>query len=292
SPALTQKVFANMKRAGKVDAAVEDNVPEDVAHDAIPSPPSHDIPSPSQEPSLHPQQQHSSPQAPPHDVEFPTQLQQVLNARVKKLEKANMVKSLKIRRLRKVEASRQVESSDDIEDVFNQGMIDDMDKDEEIELENDSEVQEVVEVVTTAKIITEVVTATASQVSAASATIPVAKPKKELPLKTLAGTPKVKDKGKGILVENPKPMKKKDQIELDAEYAKKLHEEINKDYEEFNKDIDWDAVMDHKAAKRRKLSEEAQEAEDRRKHLEVVEDEDDDVFVDATSLASKVPVVD
>nr|GFC90249.1 hypothetical protein [Tanacetum cinerariifolium] len=95
----------------------------------------------------------------------------------------------------------------------------------------------------------------------------------------------------GILIETPKPMKKKDQIELDAEYAKKLNEEINKDHEEFNKDTDWNAAMDHvnqksknphyikryqgmkkrpqtktqKAAKRRKLSEEAQEAEDLRK---------------------------
>nr|GEW65570.1 reverse transcriptase domain-containing protein [Tanacetum cinerariifolium] len=48
----------------------------------------------------------------------------------------------------------------------------------------------------------------------------------------------------------------------------------------------------HKASKRRKLSEEAQEAEDLKKRLEVVKDEDDDVFVDATPLASKVPVVD
>nr|GEZ45375.1 hypothetical protein [Tanacetum cinerariifolium] len=231
---------------------------------------------------------------------------------------------------------------------------------------NDSEVQEVVEVVTTTKLITKVVTVAASQVSAASATIlaasttipaasttiPATKPiipataptvvaaytrrkgviirdlEEELSLKTPAETPKVKDKGKGILVETPKPMKKKDQIELDAEYAKKLHEEINKDYEEFIKDIDWDAAMDHvnkksnnpqfdenmrflfklrkemeeedqeiiksinetptqKAAKRRKLSEEAQEAEDLRKRLEVVEDEDDDVLVEATPLASK-----
>nr|GFB71237.1 hypothetical protein [Tanacetum cinerariifolium] len=98
-----------------------------------------------------------------------------LQARVKRLEKTNKVKSSKLRRLRKVGASKQVESSDDIEDVFNQGrMIDDMDKDKGIELD-DSKVQEVVEVVTTAKLITEVVT-TASQVSAASATIPAAKP--------------------------------------------------------------------------------------------------------------------
>nr|GFD10839.1 hypothetical protein [Tanacetum cinerariifolium] len=41
----------------QVDDAVEENFAKDVAHDAIPSPPPHDIPSPSQEPSLPPQQQ-------------------------------------------------------------------------------------------------------------------------------------------------------------------------------------------------------------------------------------------
>nr|GEV69880.1 hypothetical protein [Tanacetum cinerariifolium] len=39
-----------------VVAAIEENFAEDVAHDAIPSPPSHNIPSPSQEPSSPPQQ--------------------------------------------------------------------------------------------------------------------------------------------------------------------------------------------------------------------------------------------
>nr|GFB86088.1 hypothetical protein [Tanacetum cinerariifolium] len=211
-------------------------------------------------------------------------------------------------------------------------------------------------------------------------------PKEELSSKTPAETPKLKDKGKGILIETPKPMKKKDQIELDVEYARKLHEEINKDHREINKDIDWDATIDHvkqkskedhqyikryqvmkkrpqteskarknmmvylkntagykldffkgmsyneihpifqarfdenmrfllksreemeeedrevlksinetpaqKAAKRRKLNEEAQEVEDLKKHLEVVNDEDDDVFTESTPLARKVPVVD
>nr|GEW24727.1 hypothetical protein [Tanacetum cinerariifolium] len=367
SPALTQKVFANMRRVGKgfsgvetplfegmlvavqtaeeevteaqvqVDAAVEENVAEDVAHDAIPSTPPHAIPSPSQEPSLPPQQQQSSPQAPPQDAEFPTHLQQVLNvcsalskrvenlendnaaqklviiklkARVKRLEKANMVKSSKLRRLRKVGTSRRVESSDDIEDVFNQGrMIADMDMNERIELVKDAE------------LITEVVTAAASQVSAASTTTPAASaiipaakpsipaaaptvvaaytkrrkgvifrdPKEELPLKTPAETPKVKDKGKGISVETPKPMKKKDQIEMDAEYARKL-EEMEEEDQEIIKSLNETPVQ--KAAKRRKLSKEAQEAKDLRKHLEVVEDEDDDVFVEATPLAQKVLVVD
>nr|GFC95830.1 hypothetical protein [Tanacetum cinerariifolium] len=129
--------------------------------------------------------------------------------------------------------------------------------------EDDSEVQEVVEVVTITKLITEVATAATSQVSAASATISAAKPsipaaaptgvdaytrrrkgviirdpEEELSSKTPAKTSKLKDKGKAILIETPKPMKKKDQIELDAEYARKLHKEINKD-------IDWDAAIDH-----------------------------------------------
>nr|GFC68469.1 hypothetical protein [Tanacetum cinerariifolium] len=47
-----------------------------------------------------------------------------------------------------------------------------------------------------------------------------------------------------------------------------------------------------KAAKRRKLSEEAQEADDLRRRLEIIKDEDDDVFFEAIPLAQKVPVMD
>nr|GEY29508.1 hypothetical protein [Tanacetum cinerariifolium] len=344
SPTLTQKVFANMRRVRKgflrvetplfkgmiadrqpaeaeleaeqvqVDAAiaaavVEDvveDIAEDVAHVDTPSPPPHatfqqvlDTCS-----ALLRRVEHLE------HANVAQRLEIVkLKARVKKLEQTNKVKPSKFRRLRKVGASRQVESSDDMEDVFNQGRM--MHEDEGIELEDDSEVQDVVKVVTTAKLMTEVVAAAASQGSAASATIlavsatiPIAAPKivaaytrrrkgviirdpeEELPLKTPktpVETPKVKDKDKGILVKAPKPMKKKDQIEMDAKYARKLQEEIDRDHDGFNKD---------KAAKRRKLSEEAQEAEDLRKRLEVVEDEDDDVFVEATPLAQKVPVVD
>nr|GEX69806.1 retrovirus-related Pol polyprotein from transposon TNT 1-94 [Tanacetum cinerariifolium] len=49
---------------------------------------------------------------------------------------------------------------------------------------------------------------------------------------------KSKDKGKGIMIEEPKPMKKKQQVEMDKKYARKLHEELNKD-------IDWDVAIDH-----------------------------------------------
>nr|GFC45234.1 hypothetical protein [Tanacetum cinerariifolium] len=129
--------------------------------------------------------------------------------------------------------------------------------------EDETEVQEVVEVVTTAKLITKVVTAASTPVSAASIIIPAAKPKvpADAPIKVAAAstkqkrggvirdpeeestakTPtetKSKDKGKGIMVEEPKPMKKKQQVELDEAYAMKLHEELNQD-------IDWDVAIDH-----------------------------------------------
>nr|GEY91282.1 hypothetical protein [Tanacetum cinerariifolium] len=100
------------------------------------------------------------------------------------------------------------------------------------------------------------------------------------------------------MVEEPKPMKKKQHVELDEEYARKLHKELNKD-------IDWDTATEHakaiksinetpaqKAAKRRTLNEEVKDVKDLKQHLEIVPDEDDDVFTEATPLARKVPVVD
>nr|GFD41063.1 hypothetical protein [Tanacetum cinerariifolium] len=115
-----------------------------------------------------------------------------------------------------------------------------------------AEVLEVVDVVTTAKLITEVVTATSEIITAASTTISVAEP--QVPAATITAAPvkvaavprrrrkgvvirdpeeesttssiiltetKSKDKGKGIMVEEPKHLKKKQQIKMDEEYARK-----------------------------------------------------------------------
>nr|GEU51207.1 uncharacterized mitochondrial protein AtMg00810-like [Tanacetum cinerariifolium] len=49
---------------------------------------------------------------------------------------------------------------------------------------------------------------------------------------------KSKDKGKGILVKEPKPLKKQAQIEQDEQYARELEAELNKT-------IDWYEVIDH-----------------------------------------------
>nr|GEZ95337.1 hypothetical protein [Tanacetum cinerariifolium] len=381
------------------DDVVQEHVTEELATEVVPPTPTPPSPSSPVIPSSPP---HQSP-----CLENDNAVQQLeiikLKARVKKLERLNKVKSSKLRRLKKVGTSQRIESSDDVENVFNQGRISvDMETDEGVELvvdqekdakvegrqadiqaeiynidldhsskvlsmQEDTEVQKAVEVVTTAKLINEVVTAAATQVTTASTPIPAAKPKtlkiaaaapavstrrrkgvvvrdpkEELHIDTSAETPTVKDKGKGILIEDPKPMKKKDQVEMDAEYAKKLQEKLDKEHKEAYKNIDWNAAFDHntegykmeffkgktydqilpifqarfnanmkflfktrekmekedeeiiksinetpaqKAAKRRKLSEEAQEADDLRRCLEIVQDEDDDMFVEAIPLA-------
>nr|GEX33588.1 hypothetical protein [Tanacetum cinerariifolium] len=237
-----------------------------------------------------------------------------IKKRVKKLEKGNKVRVLKLRRLKRVGTSQRIDTSDDtvIDDESNQGrIIDEMNKDDDVDLMDKEEdkkdeeakvvenvqedepakVQEVVDVVTTAKLVTEVVTATSETVTAASIIIFAAEPQVH-------------------------PLKKKQQIKMDEEYAGKLHAELNKD-------IDWDVAIDHvklkakedpavqryqimkrkpqteaqarknmmttyvqslRLTKRRKLNE---EVEDLKRQLEIMPDEDDDVYTEATPLARK-----
>nr|GEX57032.1 putative ribonuclease H-like domain-containing protein [Tanacetum cinerariifolium] len=118
----------------------------------------------------------------------------------------------------------------------------------------DAEIEEM-EVVTTAKLITEVVTTAsakitivAPQLTTAAAptltTAPSAARRRKgvvirdpeesaTPSKIIHSEAKSKDKGKGILVEEPKPLKKQAQIEQDEAYARELEAELNKN-------IDWD----------------------------------------------------
>nr|GFC79713.1 hypothetical protein [Tanacetum cinerariifolium] len=223
--------------------------------------------------------------------------------------------------------------------------------------------------VNAAKLITEVVTAVATTAASTpiSAGKPAAKPKvlkivpaiptvstrkrkgvvirdlkEELHDDTLAGTLSDKDKCKGILVKDLKPMKKKDQIAMDADisgdhgYKKKPQsefearknmiaylkntegfkmaffngktydqirpifqarfdanmrfllmskEEMEKEEEEIIKSINETPAQ--KAVKRRRLREQAKEDKNLKKQLEVVADEDDDVFVEATPIGTK-----
>nr|GEX44389.1 putative ribonuclease H-like domain-containing protein [Tanacetum cinerariifolium] len=379
SPALTQKVFANMRRVGKgfsrveiplsegmlvvreivkddigeeqvldataVTTAAQEVVPaavlEDVHDDSIPSPapptpspqPSQDIPSISQAQSP-PQQPQSSTPSQPQGATFPMSLlQEALDAY-------------------------------DIEDVSNQGrMIIELDRDEGIELmgeqakdvvddaqvegrqaekqakiyqidldhpskvlsmqDDDPEVQEAVEVVTTAKLITEVVTAASTSVSTASIIIPTAEP--NVPAAAPTVVPAKEDK----TVQRYQVIKKRPQTEVQArknmitylkntagfrldyfkglsyndirlifeakfntnmEFLLKLKEQMEEEEERAIESINETPAQ--KAAKRMKLNEEAKEVEDLKQHLEIVLDEDDDVYTEATPLARMVPVVD
>nr|GFA91023.1 hypothetical protein [Tanacetum cinerariifolium] len=101
---------------------------------------------------------------------------------VKKLERANKVKTLKLRRLRKVGTPQRIKSLDDtiIEDVINQGrMIDELDKDEGVALmgekEEEKKVKEVKVIAGDAQV-EEVVAAASAPVSATSTIILAAEP--------------------------------------------------------------------------------------------------------------------
>nr|GFB28546.1 hypothetical protein [Tanacetum cinerariifolium] len=97
-----------------------------------------------------------------------------------------------------------------------------------------AELKEVIEVVTTAKLMTEVVTAAATTINVAPSAarrrkgVVIRDPEETATaLVVLHYEPKSKDKGKGILVEEPKPLKKQAQIEQDETYAKELEAELN-----------------------------------------------------------------
>nr|GEW70228.1 hypothetical protein [Tanacetum cinerariifolium] len=245
-----------------------------------------------------------------------------------------------------------------------------VEKDAEIEENADddelepSELQEVVEVVTTAKLMTEVVTAASATITAATtlitaatltATPSAARRRKRVVIKDLKETatpsiiihsePKSKDKGKGIMVEEPKPLKKQAQIQQDEAYAKEyqalkkkpqteaqakknimiylrnmagfkmdyfkgmIYDDIRPIFEKkFNSNVvflektreqieeeDCKALkrasesQADKATKKQKLDEEVEEL---KKHLQIVPNDEYDVYTEATPFARKVLVVD
>nr|GFB08129.1 hypothetical protein [Tanacetum cinerariifolium] len=104
--------------------------------------------------------------------------------------------------------------------------------------------------------------------------------------------PKSKDKGKRILVEEPKPLKRQAHIEQDKAYARKLEVELNAN-------INWNEVIEQeskeskrksesfeeKAAKKQRIAEEVEEL---KTHLQIVPINEDDVYTEATPLALKI----
>nr|GEV41176.1 hypothetical protein [Tanacetum cinerariifolium] len=321
SPALTKKVFANMRRVGKVffgidtplfegmivaqqadDVADEGAAGVDVdavsaaAEPSIPSPtlttqpppPLQELPSTSQviptpqpslitEPSSPPQQQKQQPSQPTHDAKISMDLLHTLmetcttlTRKVEALEQDKVAQALKIiqlkQRVKKLERKNKLKGEiianmDANEDVT---LKDVAAVSKEVAVEKDAEIEEnadddglkpaklkkVVEVVTNAKLMTEVVTAASATITAADTltavvtaaiitTAPSAArrrkgvlirdPKETVtPSIIIHSEPKSKDKGKEILVEEPKPLKKQAQIKQDEAYARELEAKLNK----------------------------------------------------------------
>nr|GEX23042.1 hypothetical protein [Tanacetum cinerariifolium] len=194
-----------------------------------------------------------------------------LKTRVKKLERANKVKALKLRRLRKVRTSQRVDTSDDtiIEDVSNQErMIDELDKDESVALMGEKEEEKKAEEV---KDIAEI----NQDIDWDVAIDHVKQKAKEDKL----------DNFKGMSYDDIHPIFKakfNSNIEFLLRSKEKIKEEENRAIESINE------TPAQKAAKRRKMNEDVKDL----KHLEIVPDEDDDVYTEATPIARKVPVLD
>nr|GFA49701.1 hypothetical protein [Tanacetum cinerariifolium] len=178
-----------------------------------------------------------------------------------------------------------------------------------------AEVQEVVDIVTTAKLITKVVTAASESVTAASTTISAAKP--QVPAATITVVPvrvtaaSTRKRRKRVVIRDPEEESTTIiPVETKLDYFKGIsYDDIHPIFEaKFNSNIEFllktkeqleeeenraiqsiNETPTQKVAKRRKLNE---EVEDLKRHLEIVPDEDDDVYTEATPLARKVPVVD
>nr|GFB04308.1 hypothetical protein [Tanacetum cinerariifolium] len=139
-------------------------------------------------------------------------------------------------------------------------MIAEMDQDADVVLEEAKDAK--------LKLITEVVTAANETITAASTTITAAEA--QVPAATLTVAPSrvtatPSRRRKGVVIRDPKEERKEQSTER-----------INKTRAE-------------RAAKRQKLDEEVEEL---KRHLQIVPNEDDDVYIEATPLARKVPVVD
>nr|GEU93550.1 hypothetical protein [Tanacetum cinerariifolium] len=179
---------------------------------------------------------------------------------------------------------------------------------QDIDEEEPAEVEEVLEVVTAAKLIIEVVTI--AEPTTIAAQVPkVSAPRKRRgvviqdPMETTASVimhieVQSKHKGKRILIEEPKLLKGQTKIKQDEVFARQLEAELNAN-------INWNDVIEQvkrserqnnavmslnqETAKKHRMDKEAEEL---KKHLQIVSNDDDDVYTEATPLASKVPVVD
>nr|GEV59639.1 integrase, catalytic region, zinc finger, CCHC-type, peptidase aspartic, catalytic [Tanacetum cinerariifolium] len=336
--------------------ATEQSIPSPTPPTQPPQPPQ-DIPStsqvkqtPPQSPQVQPLLPQPQPQ-PPQAADSPMSLLQeamdacaALTRRVEHLEYDKAAQALEITKLK-----RRVKKQEKRNKI-----IAEMDQDDAVVLKDDkvvtdavknvkeakedktkpAEVQEVLDVVTTAKLITKVVTAANETVTAASAIIEqdeqyarelhaklnkdidweeaidhVKRKAKEDPAVKMYQAMKRKpqteaqarknmmmylknvvgfklDYFKGMSYDDIRPIFK-DKFNSNVDFLLKTNEQMEKDENKALQTIN--KTPTERAAKRRKLNE---EVEDLKRHLQILPNEDDDVYTEATLLSRKVLVVD
>nr|GEZ48570.1 hypothetical protein [Tanacetum cinerariifolium] len=381
SPALTQKVFANIRNVGKGFSGVEtpsfkgmivaqqaDDVVDEGAADLL-----HTLMETctTLNRKVEALEQDKVAQA----LEI-IQLKQ----RVKKLERKNKLKVSRLKRLRKEEIDANIDADKDVtlKDVAAVEKTTEIEENADVQgrqaesqaqiykiylehakkilsMQDDElesvELKEVVEVVTTAKLMTEVVTAASATITAATTlindatitTAPSAARRRKgvvirdpeetaTPSIIIHSESKSKDKGKGIMVEEPKPLKKKEKennavmryqalkrkpqkeaqarknmliylrnmVGFKMDYFKGMsYDDIHPIFEKyFNSNVAFlektkeqleeeasrtlkraSESQAEKAAKKQNLDEEVQELN---KHLRIVPNDEDDVYIEAT----------
>nr|GEV87348.1 reverse transcriptase domain-containing protein [Tanacetum cinerariifolium] len=163
---------------------------------------------------------------------------------------------------------------------------------QDVDDEEPAKVEEVLEVVTAAKLITEV------SVPRRKRGVVIQDPEKTTSTVVVHSEVQSKDKGKGILIEEPKSLKGQAQIEQDEafhyNYNQEFLEEVNEEVMVPEKEV---KVKGHKRegeslekeiTKKQKMDKEKEEL---KSHLQIVSN-DDDVYIESTPLASKIPIVD
>nr|GEX88820.1 hypothetical protein [Tanacetum cinerariifolium] len=255
-----------------------------------------------------------------------------LKRRVKKLERRNKVRKLKFQRLQRVGTSQRVETSDEtmLDDVSNQGrMIAEMDQDDAVVLEDDKEEdKEVADAVKDVKEAKEPKPLKKKQqieqdeqyarelqaelnknidwdetidhvkrkakedpavkryqvLKRKPQTKAQAKKNMMMYLKNVAGFKM--DYFKGMSYDDIRPIFE-GKFNLNVAFLLKTKEQIEEDENRALKRLS--ETPTERPAKRQKLNEEVEEL---KRHLQIMPNEDDDVYIEATPLAQKVPLVD
>nr|GEX36029.1 hypothetical protein [Tanacetum cinerariifolium] len=363
SPALTHKVFANMKRVGKgcsevetplfKGMRVEQQVGEDVddvhvydvstvgvAAEGVVSATDDVVPAAIDEPSIPSLTPPTEPQPPSQDIPSTSQdaeisidlLQNLLDTcttltrRVEHLEQDKVAQALDITKLK--QRGRMIADMDtdvdvileDAKEVVVEKSVDVLSmQDDEVK---PAELQEVVEVVTTAKLITEVVTIASATITAVApqlttvaaptfTTAPSAARRRKgvvirdpqetaTPSTIIHSKAKSKDKGKGILrkqkeenvVKRYQALKRKPQKKVQAMKNMMIYLRNVVGFKmDYFKGMTYDDIrlIFKKKFNSNNLDEEVEEL---KRHLQIVPNDEDDVYTEATPLALKVPVVD